>query len=107
MLLNDINGPIAFRHFENMGGGKVAAPEKVALVCDHFVPAPNAPAARLLGDMRRFAEQKGIEHFYDAGKGGIEHTLIPEQGLLALGISSRAVIPIPGRRGHSTRLAPA
>jgi len=40
VLLNDINGPIAFRHFENMGGGKVAAPEKVALVCDHFVPAP-------------------------------------------------------------------
>jgi len=85
VLLNDINGPIAFRHFENMGGGKVAAPENVALVCDHFVPAPNAPAARLLGDMRRFAQEKGIEHFYDAGKGGIEHTLVPEQGLIGPG----------------------
>ena len=65
-----------------MGGGAVACPDKVVLVCDHFAPAPNAAGARLIGDMRRFAEQKGIRHFYDLGKGGIEHTLAPEQGLL-------------------------
>jgi 3-isopropylmalate/(R)-2-methylmalate dehydratase large subunit len=85
ILLNDVNGPIAFRHFENMGGGPVAAPDKVALVCDHFAPAPNAPAARLIGDMRRFAEAKGIKNFFDVGKGGIEHTLAPEQGLIGPG----------------------
>jgi 3-isopropylmalate/(R)-2-methylmalate dehydratase large subunit len=85
ILLNDVNGPIAFRHFENMGGGPVAAPEKVALVCDHFAPAPNAPAARLIGDMRRFAETKGIDNFFDVGKGGIEHTLAPQQGLIGPG----------------------
>jgi 3-isopropylmalate/(R)-2-methylmalate dehydratase large subunit len=85
ILLNDVNGPIAFRHFENMGGGPVAAPDKVALVCDHFAPAPNAPAARLIGDMRRFAEAKGIRNFFDVGKGGIEHTLAPEQGLIGPG----------------------
>lgn len=85
ILLNDVNGPIAFRHFENMGGGPVAAPDKVALVCDHFAPAPNAPAARLIGDMRRFAESKGVKNFFDVGKGGIEHTLAPEQGLIGPG----------------------
>lgn len=85
VLLNDVNGPIAFRHFANMGGGPVAAPQKVVLVCDHFAPAPNAAGARLIGDMRRFAQDKGIENFFDVGKGGIEHTLAPEQGLIVPG----------------------
>ncbi|MCC7079121.1 MAG: 3-isopropylmalate dehydratase large subunit, partial [Burkholderiales bacterium] len=85
VLLNDVNGPVAFRHFANMGGGPVARPDKVVLVCDHFAPAPNAAGARLIGDMRRFAQAHGIEHFFDVGKGGIEHTLAPEQGLIVPG----------------------
>lgn len=85
VLLNDANGPVAFRHFANMGGGKVARPDKVMMVCDHFAPAPSAAGARMLGDMRRFARAKGIEHFYDVGKGGIEHTLMPELGLVGPG----------------------
>ena len=74
-LLNDVNGPAAFRHFADMGGTKVASPDKLALVCDHFAPAPTAAGALLLSKMRRFAAEKGIENFFDAGKGGIEHTL--------------------------------
>jgi 3-isopropylmalate/(R)-2-methylmalate dehydratase large subunit len=85
VLLNDANGPVAIHHFENMGGGAVASPDNLAMVCDHFAPAPNAAAARMLGIMRKFAKDKGIKHFYDAGKGGIEHTLIPEQGLMGPG----------------------
>lgn len=85
VLLNDANGPVAFRHFANMGGGKVVNPDKVMMVCDHFAPAPSAAGARMLGDMRRFATSKGIEHFYDVGKGGIEHTLMPEVGLCGPG----------------------
>src|ERR1700704_448067 len=84
-LLNDVNGPMAFRHFEKMGGTKVASPDKLALVCDHFAPAPTAAGAGLLSRMRRFAQEKGIENFFDAGKGGIEHTLVPQQGLLGPG----------------------
>ncbi|HTP96251.1 MAG TPA: 3-isopropylmalate dehydratase large subunit [Burkholderiales bacterium] len=84
-LLNDVNGPVAFRHFDNMGGERVAAPDKVALVCDHFAPAPNAAGARLIGDMRRFAQKHGIENFFDVGKGGIEHSLAPERGLIGPG----------------------
>jgi 3-isopropylmalate/(R)-2-methylmalate dehydratase large subunit len=85
VLLNDANGPVAIQHFENMGGGEVAVPDNLAMVCDHFAPAPNAAAARMLGIMRSFAREKGIKHFYDAGKGGIEHTLVPEQGLIGPG----------------------
>lgn len=85
VLINDVNSTLAFRHFENMGGGAVAAPDKVVLVCDHFAPAPHASGARLAKDMRRFAAEKGIVHFFDAGKGGIEHTLLPEQGLIGPG----------------------
>ena len=40
VLINDVNGPVSFRHFKNMGATKVAAPDKVCLVCDHFAPAP-------------------------------------------------------------------
>src|SRR3546814_15067751 len=58
--------PTLFR--SNMGGKRVAVPDKVAVVCDHFAPAPSAAGARMLGDMRRFAREKGIEHFYDVGK---------------------------------------
>ncbi len=68
-----------------MAGTKVASPEKLALVCDHFAPAPTAAGAALLGRMRRFAQEKGIENFFDAGKGGIEHTLVPQQGLIGPG----------------------
>ncbi|HEY4737747.1 MAG TPA: 3-isopropylmalate dehydratase large subunit [Xanthobacteraceae bacterium] len=84
-LLNDVNGPAAFRHFEAMGGTRVASPERLALVCDHFAPAPTAAGAQLLRSMRRFARDKGIENFFDAGKGGIEHTLVPQEGLIGPG----------------------
>jgi 3-isopropylmalate/(R)-2-methylmalate dehydratase large subunit len=85
ILFNDANGPVAFRHFANMGGTKVAVPDKVGLVCDHFAPAPSAAGAHMLRDMRSFARDKGIKHFFDVGKGGIEHTLIPELGLIGPG----------------------
>lgn len=85
VLINDVNSTLTFRHFENMGGGAVAAPDKVVLVCDHFAPAPHASGARLAKDLRRFAAAQGIKHFFDAGKGGIEHTLLPEQGLIGPG----------------------
>ncbi len=84
-LLNDINGPGAFIHFDNMRIRHVASPDKLALVVDHFAPAPNALGAQLGVNMRKFAAEKGIRHFYDLGKGGIEHTLIPQEGLIGPG----------------------
>jgi len=85
ILLNDISGPMAFAQFAQMGGRRVAEPEKVVLVCDHFVPPSTLAAARALSEMRAFARAQGIERFYDVGQGGIEHTLLPERGLVSPG----------------------
>ncbi len=85
ILLNDISGPMAFAQFRRMGGQRVAGSEKVALVCDHFVPPPTLAAAHALSEMRAFARTQEIEHFYDVGQGGIEHTLLPERGLVSPG----------------------
>jgi 3-isopropylmalate/(R)-2-methylmalate dehydratase large subunit len=85
ILLNDVSGPMAFAQFERMGGRRVAEPQKVVLVCDHFVPPSTLAAAHALQEMRAFARSQGIAHFYDVGRGGIEHTLLPERGLVSPG----------------------
>lgn len=84
-LLNDVTGPLCFQQFREMGATRVADPERVALVCDHFAPAPSIAAAHGLKVMRQFAEEQQIPHFFDVGQGGIEHTLLPERGLIAPG----------------------
>ncbi len=85
VLINDVSGPLAFQQMSAMGAEHVAVPDAVVLVCDHFAPAPHLAAARALQTMRAFAREQGIAHFYDVGQGGIEHTLLPEEGLVAPG----------------------
>lgn len=85
VLLNDVSGPLSFKQFYEMGATRVAAPEGVVLVCDHFAPAPSISAAHGLKAMRQFAEEQRIPHFFDVGQGGIEHTLLPERHLIAPG----------------------
>lgn len=107
VLLNDANGPVAFRHFANMGGGKVAVPEKIGLVCDHFAPAPSAAGARMLGDMRRFARDKGIELFFDVGKGASSTRSFPSRDTSDPATWWRVAIPIPARPARSMPSGPA
>lgn len=85
ILLNDVSGPLSFQQFAQMGATRVANPDAVALVCDHFAPAPSLAAAHALKEMRRFAAEQSIAHFFEVGQGGIEHTLLPECGLIAPG----------------------
>jgi 3-isopropylmalate/(R)-2-methylmalate dehydratase large subunit len=85
VLLNDVSGPLSFKQFREMGATRVADPEGVVLVCDHFAPAPSLAAAHGLRAMRLFAQEQQIPHFYDVGQGGIEHTLLPERRLIAPG----------------------
>jgi len=68
-----------------MGAERVADPSRVVLVNDHFVPPKDVASAANLTVMRQFAREQGIEHFYDFTEGGIEHTLLPERGLVAPG----------------------
>lgn len=85
VLLNDISGPLAFSQFAAMGAQRVFDPERIVLVADHFAPAKDVESAEQLRLTARFAEQYGLRHHYGPGRGGIEHTLIAELGLVGHG----------------------
>jgi 3-isopropylmalate/(R)-2-methylmalate dehydratase large subunit len=85
LLLNDVSGPQAFSQFAAMGATRPAAPETVVLVADHFAPAKDVETATSLRTLRRFAAEHGIVHCYEPGRGGIEHALLPELGLVGHG----------------------
>lgn len=84
-LANDITGPVAIRELERAGLDKVFDTGKVALVMDHFAPNKDIKSAEQCKVCREFAAKHGIEHFYDVGAMGIEHALLPEQGIVAAG----------------------
>jgi 3-isopropylmalate/(R)-2-methylmalate dehydratase large subunit len=80
-MANDVTARGAVEAFEAMGAAKVWDRSKVALVASHFVPAKDIASAGLMTVMRRFAVEQDIEHFFDVGRGGIEHILLPEEAL--------------------------
>ncbi|MBC8447379.1 MAG: 3-isopropylmalate dehydratase large subunit, partial [Chloroflexi bacterium] len=85
VLANDITAPIAIREFEKLGVARVFDPERVVMVADHFVPNKDIRSAEQCAQMRRFARQQGLPHHFDVGRMGIEHVLLPEQGLVLPG----------------------
>lgn len=85
VLSNDITAPIALREFDKLGVDKVFDPDKIVMVADHFVPNKDIKSAEQCALMRRFARQQGLPHHYDVGRMGIEHVLLPEQGLVLPG----------------------
>jgi 3-isopropylmalate/(R)-2-methylmalate dehydratase large subunit len=84
-LANDVTAPIAIREFEKIGTGKVFDPDRVVLVPDHFAPNKDIKSAQQCAVMRNFARAQGISHYFEVGKMGIEHVLLPEQGLVLPG----------------------
>ena len=85
VLVNDITAPVAINEFHRMGAVKVFDPAKIALIPDHFVPNKDIKAATLAKQMREFARAQHIVHYYEVGRVGIEHALLPEQGIVAPG----------------------
>jgi 3-isopropylmalate/(R)-2-methylmalate dehydratase large subunit len=85
VLSNDITAPIAIREFEKLGVSKVFDPARVVMVADHFAPNKDIKSAEQCRAMRTFALQQELPHYYDVGKMGIEHVLLPEQGLVVPG----------------------
>ncbi|MCQ4159462.1 aconitase/3-isopropylmalate dehydratase large subunit family protein [Roseomonas sp. GC11] len=85
VLLNDVSGPLAFEQFAAMGATRPFDPARIVLVADHFAPAPDVTAAGAIALTRDFARRHGIAHFYEPGRGGIEHTLLAELGLVGHG----------------------
>ena len=85
VLANDITGPLAIKSFRGMGAEKVFDKDKIALVMDHFTPQKDIDSANQVMVTRKFAEEQNITHYYEGGDCGVEHTLLPEQGLVGPG----------------------
>jgi 3-isopropylmalate/(R)-2-methylmalate dehydratase large subunit len=84
VMANDITAPIAIREFRRLGVDRVFDPDKVVMVPDHFVPNKDIASAEQAKLMREFAYEQGIIYF-EVGEMGIEHVLLPEQGLVLPG----------------------
>ena len=84
-LGNDITARIAIEAFKQIGAPKVFDPTRIALIADHFVPNKDIESAEQVKYMREFAREYGIVHFYETGRMGIEHALLPEMGLVLPG----------------------
>ena len=85
VLGNDVTAPIAINEYRKAGCGQVFARDKIALVMDHFTPNKDIKAAQLTQQVRSFAKEQGIIHYFDVGRVGIEHVLLPEQGMVTAG----------------------
>ena len=85
VLGNDITTPVAVNEFKKAGFEKVFDKDKIAIVLDHFVPNKDIKAAEQSKTCREFACSHCVSHFYDVGKMGIEHALLPEQGVVTAG----------------------
>ena len=84
-LANDITAPIAIERFRQAGAKKIYDAARVALVPDHFVPNKDIESATQCRILRDFALEYKLPHFYEVGRMGIEHALLPEQGLVLPG----------------------
>ena len=85
VLGNDITTPVEIKEFKKAGFDKIFDKNRVAVVLDHFVPNKDIKAAEQSKVCREFSCCHGISHFYDVGKMGIEHALLPEQGVVTAG----------------------
>lgn len=84
VLANDITGPPAITEFEKIGK-PVFDKNKIALVPDHFSPCKDIKSATMCKRMRDFARQHQIKNYFEVGRMGIEHALLPDAGLVAPG----------------------
>ena len=85
VLGNDITAPVAIREFERLNRKDVFNKHKIALVPDHFVPNKDIKSAQQAAVMREFARRMEIENYFETGRAGIEHALLPELGLVTAG----------------------
>jgi len=85
VLGNDITAPLAIREFEKIGVERVFDKDRVYLVPDHFTPNKDIKSAEQAKEMREFARRQGLTYYFEVGRMGIEHCLLPEQGLVGPG----------------------
>lgn len=88
VLANDITAPLAIRALQKMQAKKVFDRDRVVLVCDHFTPNKDIASAEQVKEVREFAKKFEISHYYEGGDSGVEHALLPENGL----VGSRQIV---------------
>lgn len=85
VLGNDVTSPVAINEMNKFGKDTVFDKARISLVMDHFTPNKDIQSAQNCKQVREFAKKHGILHYYDVGKMGIEHALLPEQGIVTCG----------------------
>ncbi len=85
VLGNDVTSPVAINEMNKYGQDKIFDKTRIALVMDHFTPNKDIQSAENCKQVREFAIKHDIQHFYDVGNMGIEHALLPEQGIVTCG----------------------
>lgn len=84
-LANDITAPVSIKEFRNYGGKKVFDPDQIVLVPDHFTPNKDIKSAEQAKIVREFVKEQEIKKYFEVGRMGIEHVLLPEQGVVKSG----------------------
>ncbi len=84
-LGNDVTAPIAIQEFEKIGAKKVFDNERIALVPDHFTPNKDIKSAEQANILRQFSRKHNIKYYFEIGCMGVEHALLPEQGIVLPG----------------------
>ncbi|GBD99563.1 2,3-dimethylmalate dehydratase large subunit [bacterium BMS3Abin07] len=85
VLANDITAPIAIKEFEKTGAVKVFDKDRIALIPDHFAPQKDIKAAEQCKMLREFSHKHSLSLYFEVGRMGVEHALLPEQGLVLPG----------------------
>lgn len=84
-LANDITGPVAIKEFKNTEATKVFDKDRVVFVPDHFVPNKDIKSAEQAKILREFAKEQNLKNYFEVGRMGIEHTLLPDMGIVGPG----------------------
>lgn len=84
-LANDITGPIAIQEFRKIGVKNVFDPSRVVLVPDHFVPNKDIKSAQQAKIVRDFSKEQNLTNYFEVGRMGIEHALLPDKGIVTAG----------------------
>src|SRR3990172_2227726 len=85
VLANDITAPIAIQEFKKIGAKDVFDRDRIAFIPDHFAPQKDIKAAEQCRMLRSFSKEYHLRLYFEVGRVGIEHALLPEQGLVVPG----------------------
>jgi 3-isopropylmalate/(R)-2-methylmalate dehydratase large subunit len=85
VLANDITAPIAIKEFRQLGAARVFDRDRIFLIPDHFAPNKDIASAEQCKLLRDFVREQGITHYFEVGRMGVEHALLPEQGFVLPG----------------------